>query len=120
MIELIDLQSEKAVGLRMDGKIEKEDMDTIIKATEGKFGNNKKLSFYVEVDSFDGISFEALLKDLKFGLPNIGRFAKKAVVSNIKWQETAALISNKIFPFIEVRHFSPEHKEEAKAWILAD
>jgi hypothetical protein len=60
---------------------------------------------------------EALLQDLKFAFPNLGKFNKEAVVSDKKWIETIAVISNRLFPNIEIRHFSFEQTAEAKKWV---
>ena len=81
MIELIDIPSPRAVGAKISGKIEKSDLDQIIAAIEKKLQKVDKLGIYVELESFGGISFDALAEDVKFGLANLNRFDKKAVVS---------------------------------------
>ncbi len=117
MIELIDIPSPRAVGAKISGKIEKSDLDQIIAAIEKKLQKVDKLGIYVELESFGGISFDALADDVKFGLANLNRFDKKAVVSAEEWVEKTAEFVDKIFSGIEIRHFSPEQKEEAKKWV---
>ena len=119
MIEWIETGSKKAVGIRISGKIERADMEKIIGGVKAKFAQNEKLGVYVELESFEGISFEALIQDLKFGLPNIRRFNKKAVVSQKEWLGKIAEISDRVFPGIEIRHFPFEQKEEAMEWVKA-
>ncbi|MFQ6028973.1 MAG: STAS/SEC14 domain-containing protein [Dehalococcoidia bacterium] len=117
MIELIDLHSPKGVGFKISGKIERPDLDRVIEAIEAKRGQDEKLGVYVELESFGGISLDALVEDIKFGLPKFSRFGKKAVVSGSDWLEKLAEVSDKLLPGIEVRHFSPEEKEEAQDWV---
>lgn len=117
MIELIDIKSPRAVGFRICGKIDKPDLDRVIEAVEDKLSRTEKMGVYVEVESFGGISFDALLDDIKFALPKLNRFDKKAVVSDEAWMANTAKYVNKIFSGIEIRHFTPEEKEEAKKWV---
>jgi hypothetical protein len=119
MIELIETGSTKAIGIRISGKIEKADMEKMIKQAEVKFAQNEKLGIYVELESFEGISFEALIQDLKFALPNIKRFHKKAVVSRREWLGKIAEISDRVLPGIEIRHFPLAQKEDAMEWVKA-
>ena len=60
MIELIETESPNAVGLKIRGKIEKSDIYAVIKAVEEKLEHSDKLGVYVELESFGGISLDAL------------------------------------------------------------
>ncbi len=117
MIELIDTNSPRAVALKICGKIEKSDIDAVINAVEKKLEHSEKLGVYVELESFGGISIDALVEDLMFGIPNVKHFDKKAVVSDKNWMEKLVEVGDKFFPSIEVRHFSPEEKEDAMDWV---
>jgi hypothetical protein len=89
-------------------------MSSIRAAIEKNLQKVDKLGFHVELESFGGISFDALADDVKFGLANLNRFYKKAVVSGEEWVEKTAEFADKIFSGIEIRHFSPEQRGEAK------
>jgi hypothetical protein len=117
MIELLDMGTPKAIGLVISGKIERPDIDKVYAQVNEKLALVDKLSVYVEVDQFKGISLDALIEDAKQGIPKIRRLDKKAVVSNAKWLEVFTKIGDKLFPSIEARHFAPEQREEAKAWV---
>lgn len=119
MIEMIETHSPKVVALKICGKIEKPDIEKMIKAAQEKLEHSEKLNVYVEVESFGGFSVDALVQDVKFGVPNIKHFEKKAVVSNQDWMQKLVDISDKFFSSVEVRHFSPEEKEEAMEWVKA-
>ncbi len=118
MIELIEIESSKAIGLRVSGKIEEEDIKLVIDAVNEKFKYEEKLAVYVELVEFGGISMKALIEDIKFAFPNLKKFTKKAVVSDKSWHETLTEISDKLFPFIELKHFGIEEKEKAKLWVM--
>jgi len=119
MIEMMDTGSERALGIRITGKIEREDMDKIVKAAEAGFKKFEKLTVYVEVVSFGGISLSALIEDLAFAIPNYGRFEKKAVVSDKEWLGKVANWSDKFVPGITVRHFTPDERDKALEWVRA-
>ncbi len=107
----------KVLGLRINGKIHEEDMDKMIAVCKEKMEREERIAVYVEVEEMGGISFNALVEDLKFALPNLKRFSKKAVVSDIKWHEPLIKVGDKLFPSIEVRHYNPDQKKEALEWV---
>lgn len=117
MLTFIEMDADNVVGFRIDEKITGESFDEVATRMEKKMETHPKVRLYVEVESFEGFSFEALMKDLKFGLSNWGRFEKEAVVTEKKWMEKLADISDKIVNSIEVKAFPFEEKEQAKKWI---
>jgi hypothetical protein len=117
MIELIDTQSPRAIGIKIAGKIERPDVDKLRKAIDEKLEHTGKLGAYVELESFGGISLDALVEDLKLFIPYLNKFDKKAVVSDEEWVGNIAEIAGKLVPGIEVRHFTPDQKEEAMEWV---
>ena len=119
MIEMLDLQSDKAVGLVISGKIQRADIDKVYAQVNDKLSRVNKLSVYVEVDELGGISLDALIEDVKQGIPKIRKLEKKAVVSSAKWLEVFTKLGDKLFPSFEAKHFTPEQKEEAEAWVIA-
>jgi hypothetical protein len=117
MIELLDMGTPKAIGMRISGKIEKPDIDRVYAQAEEKLAQVDKFSVYVELESFRGIAFDALIEDAKKGIPMIGRLRKKAVVSDAKWLQVFTKVGDKLFPSIEARHFFPDQREQALAWV---
>ena len=117
MIEIMEMTAPHAIGLKIMGKIEKEDIDRVFTLVDQKLSQVDRLAVYVEVEKMSGISMEALIEDIKKALPNFKRYSKKAVVSSSKWHKLFSEIGDKLFPSIEVRHFEPEQKDEALAWV---
>jgi hypothetical protein len=122
VLEFVPFDSERVIGLRVSGKLTKDDIQQVVDASELKFaamGPGARLRVYVEVESFGGLSFEALLKDLKFGLAHLGAIERKAVVSDIVWMGRFAAIADPLFPSVHVKHFKIGDREAARAWVLA-
>ena len=119
MIELIPFDDPSVLGARISGKIDKNDMARLIaKATE-QFSHEDRVRVYVEVESFTGISLEALFEDLAFGFRNFRRFERKAVVSDSAWYTKVTPIFDKLFKNVQLRHFTPDQTAEAKAWVVS-
>ena len=64
MVQIIDFKNEKVIGMSIDRKIEADDIEIIASLCEEKFHKSDKLSIYVEMESFEGISIEAFLRTL--------------------------------------------------------
>lgn len=116
-MHFIPMEADYVIGVRISGKIERQDMDAMIEAMKKMFEKHERINIYVEVESFGWISVPALVDDLKFALPNFRKFAKKAVVSKMKWMGKWTAVADHLFPSIEVKHFLPEQKEAALKWI---
>ena len=117
MVKIINFKNEKVIGMSIDGKIEADDIEMIASLCEEKFDKSDKLSIYVEMESFDGISIEAFFKDLKFAIKNFSKFDKKAVVTDKSWMQKLGNFSDKLFGSIEIKVFPFEEIDEAKDWV---
>lgn len=117
MIKLLEMSSDRVVGVKIDGKIEKADIEAIEQAFATKFAQFDRASIYVEVANLGGITLDALIEDLKFGVSKFQRFEKKAVVSEHQWLDSLAAVGDKLFPSLAVKHFTFEEKAAAIAWV---
>ncbi|MDY7023374.1 MAG: STAS/SEC14 domain-containing protein [Cyanobacteriota bacterium] len=117
MLELIPTESDRVIGLHLKGKIETTDLERVIQQIEDKLKLHQKLRIYAEIESIEGMSPEALWKDLKFSVKHFRDFEKEAVVSDKKWVEKWTAFSNKLLSSVEVKHFSFDEKEQALEWV---
>lgn len=117
MIELLPMDRENVVGYRVSGRVDRADLKPVVSELERLFKFHDRLRVYAEVESFDGITLPALIEDLRFGLRHLRRFEREAIVSDKQWLARLADIGDKLFPSMEVRHFSWDDKIEALAWI---
>jgi len=95
MMELIELQEDHIVGLRIDGKVDNETFDRVLAEIEDRLTRHDKIRLYVELVSLGGIGLEALFKDMKFGLGNWRRFEREAVVSDRSWVHKIASVADR-------------------------
>lgn len=122
MLEILHLDDPRVIGMRIGGKVSDDDMKRMIDAAELKLtalGEGGRLRVYVEVESLGGIELDALIKDLRFALSHFRDFERKAVVSDKAWMRRMAKIFDPLFPNIELRHFSTEQRDDARAWVCA-
>ncbi|MEB3280083.1 MAG: STAS/SEC14 domain-containing protein [Lyngbya sp.] len=117
MLELIPTGSDRVIGLHIKGKIETADFDKVIQEIEEKLKLHPKLRIYAEIESLEGMSPEALWKDLKFTFQHLGDFEREAVVSDKRWLEKWSNFSNKLLSSIEVKHFHFDQKQQALDWV---
>ena len=119
MINMVPMPVDNVIGLRISGKMQKADIDKAAKAIEEKMTVHGKVNIYIEIASFEGISLEALVTDIKFSFPHLLDFEKQAVVSDKHWIEHIVAIGHQLFPSIAIRHFTFDQQNEALKWVLS-
>ncbi len=117
MIEIIPFEEGNIIGFRLNGRIEDEEFDEITEKIEEMLEEHNKLRVYAEIEKIGGMSVNTFMKDIHFKLKHWRDFEKEAVVSDKGWLESWVGIADKLFPHIEVKHFSTDEKEEAKEWL---
>jgi hypothetical protein len=118
MIQLMQMPLANVIGIKISGKMEKTDIEQVAKVIEDKLIVHDKVNIS-EIESFNGISFEALVADIKFALPHLRDFDQQAIVSEKRWIERLVAIGDKLFPSVEARHFSFDQKDAALRWVQA-
>lgn len=116
-IKLIPHQPDRIVGFKINGRIEAEDIERVVKSIENRLEQGEKLRIYAEIDNWSGMSLEAFIQDLKFSLQHFNDFEKEAIVSDSRWLESLAALGNTLFSSIEVKHFIFAERERALKWI---
>ena len=116
-IELIPMERDNAFGLRVQGKITRDDIVPVIELMEEKLAGHDKLRLYAEVTAFQGISLEALVRDILFSVKNARRFERMALVSDTGWLKKIADVEARLLPGIDVQTFSLEQADQARDWV---
>ncbi|MBE9048432.1 STAS/SEC14 domain-containing protein [Pleurocapsales cyanobacterium LEGE 10410] len=116
-VQLIPHKPDDIIGLDIDGWIDAEDIDRIAEIIEKRLKQEDKLKIYAEVKNWSGMSLGAFIKDLRFSLQHLNDFEKEAIVSDRKWLEGLAALSNTLFSSIEVKHFTFEERDKALKWV---
>lgn len=114
MIEMLNIGIEKTVAYRVSGKVTEEDMVTVFTAIKDKIETEGDIYLYQEIESLNGVGFDAIIEKLKF-LADIGisHFKKIAIVTDRKWMQKVIRVEDSIFSSIEMRAFSFEEREKA-------
>ena len=105
------------VGLKVVGKIEKQDLKELEPAIDAKLETYPKIGIYVEMDKFYGISLAALVEDMKYAFPKWRRFAKKAVVTDKKWVKELYKVAKDWTGGIKVKQFDSDEQQKARKWV---
>jgi len=122
MIHMLEMHSPNVLGIRVSGRIEKGDVDTVMPLMKEKIASSEKINLYVELESFTGMSMAAVMEKFRHAVLSISHIRKEAVVTDISWMSAVLDVTEKlypIFPGIEVRHFPTEKREEALSWIAS-
>lgn len=119
MIDFLEMEADHVVAVRVDGKVLSNDIDRAMHAIEEKLTTHQRVSFVVEINELSGVTPEAILKDLRYGLEqikNLRRFHRTAVITDIKWIRAAAGVEDLIIPKVEVKAFSQADRDVAITW----
>ncbi|MEO0927669.1 MAG: STAS/SEC14 domain-containing protein [Cyanobacteria bacterium J06643_13] len=103
-VKLMTHKPDHIIGLEIDGWIDAEDIDRIVKIVKPRIDTGEKLRIYAEVNNWSGMSLRAFVKDLRFSLQHAKDFEKEAIVSDKRWLEGLAALGNTLFSGIEVKH----------------
>lgn len=120
MLELIPSEEPHVVALRASGRVDAEDLQQAIDAIEQAKQAHPRVSLYAEINDMRWMTFTALLRDLGYGLTQIGELShyhRIAVVTDRPWLRPLAELENRLFHPLEVRVFPARERAGALAWI---
>lgn len=119
MITSLDI-AHNVVGYRVDGKVEKDDVDRVFQDLDRRLEEKGRIRVYAEVDSFSGMSLDALWHDLRGGIKRWGEISKidkAALVTDVEWLRKVAVVEDKVLAGVHVRVFSKEDQPQARLWV---
>ena len=120
MLELIDSEDD-VIAVRVSRKITGEDLDAIMNRLDGAMAAHEKVHVFVETQSIDGIELSGLPSYVARAMPLFGkldRFGRVAVVADQAWVRAGSRIESAMLPAISYRVFTPDHRDEAFAWVV--
>lgn len=125
MIEILDLKSEDLFGYRVDGKVEKADMEMVFDEIERKTADGQRLKVYAEIRnmSIGDLTQEAMKEEVRrlFKHPRmLVDFNKAVVVTDIGWIRKAFDIECALIPTLTGKSFSVDEAAAALEWLQAD
>lgn len=117
MLEVIDVPSDNVIGLQLDGKINKKDIEKARVPIQSALQYSPTVNIYVEIDNLDGLSLGAIYEDLKLALPRIHRFRKEAIVTDQTSLKKWVKLGNRFWWRGEARYFTHAEKKQALDWV---
>ncbi|SDK83120.1 SpoIIAA-like [Modicisalibacter muralis] len=120
MLELIAAPAAHVVAMRASGRVNATELQRAIDAIEHAKQAHAKVSLYAEVDAMRWLTATALLRDLGYGLTQLGQlshFHRAAVVTDRHWIRPIATLENQLFRPFEVRVFTNAEKQSAMEWV---
>ena len=119
MLTHIPFGNSKVLGFRIEGKITGEMLEQMLAVVEAKLQEHPRARIYVEMPAFEGMSVEALYKDLKYGISHWNRFEREAVVTDQRRLEVMVGLADRLIPGVEVKVFPTSEADSARDWIQA-
>jgi hypothetical protein len=119
MLEIKHLADDQ-IELVVTGKTEKEDVDAAIKALEAAQPESGKLHLIMDLSGFSGMTMEALMSDLRYGITHLNsldRYGRAAVITDADWMEALVWIEDKVLRRIDIACFEPDERDQALAFI---
>ncbi|MCG7600856.1 STAS/SEC14 domain-containing protein [Halomonas sp. McH1-25] len=120
MLELIVVPSPHVVAFRAAGRVTADELQVVIDAIEDAKRQHPKVSLYAEIDAMRWMTATALIRDIGYGLTQIGQlehFHRVAITSNRLWVRPIAMLENQLFHPVKIRVFSNREKQDAMTWI---
>ena len=119
MIELIEGLPAPVVGLRVSGRVTREDYERVLlPAVESMRASHDKIRLlYGLDDDLDGYSAGAIWEDAKLGVCSHLAWERIAVVTDVEWvRHLMAAFGWMIHG--EIRVFARDAEDGARAWIM--
>ncbi len=119
MLDLMPHSAEHVVAIKVGGVVTGPELQRAIDAIEVAKRDHPVISLVVEIDNLRFMTLTALLKDVGYGLTQLGdldRYHRAAVVTDQAWIELFADLEERLFKAVEIRTFASHEHAAAMAW----
>ncbi|MDP0498598.1 MAG: STAS/SEC14 domain-containing protein [Verrucomicrobiota bacterium JB022] len=106
------------VALRLSGKLDAADYDSIKALLESRIAEQGKVRLYWEMVDFDGWTPQGLWADARLDVKHANHFSKIAIVGTSDWEKWTTKLM-KPFTSAEVKFFPLDQSTQALAWAKA-
>ena len=115
MIETIQTDFPKTIGVKLSGKLHDKDYKSFMPTFETLVAEGNKRLF-VQCEDFHGWDLHAAWDDFRFALKHYSDFDRIAMVGERGWQKWMVPVC-KPFTKAKVRYFGISQVDDARAWI---
>lgn len=122
MLEILDSPAD-VLAIKISQKITGAALDEIMDRLDAAMAGHDKVHVFVETRELNSIELSSLPSYMARALPLFGklsRFGRVAVVADQAWVRAGTRIESAMLPFISYRIFTPEHRDEALAWVKGE
>ena len=116
MIETIDTDSPRVVGLKLGGTLHDEDFRQFVPIMEKLLTAEGKVRLFVQFEDFHGWDLHAAWDDLKFNLKHYADFERIAMVGDRKWERWMTSFCSP-FTKAEMKYFDHSEVDAARKWL---
>ncbi|MBF7054160.1 STAS/SEC14 domain-containing protein [Halomonas sp. KAO] len=119
MLDLITHSAGHVVAMKAGGVVTASELQRAIDAIEAAKQNHPLVSMVVEIDNLRWMTLGALLKDVGYGLTQLGdlkRYHRVAVVTDQAWLKHVAHLEERLFRALEIQTFAKRDHAAAMAW----
>ena len=116
MFKYLKEHSAHLIAVKVIGKLEKADYDSLIPEAEEKISRYGKVNVYWEMEDFEGWSPSGLWPEIKFDIKHLNDINKVAIVGDMKWEEWITNLA-KPFTSAEIKFFELSQREQAMMWV---
>ena len=108
--------SKNVVGILIDSDVNAQLIEEVQEVINDRLQENETINLLIEIRPENKISFNALIKDLKFKAEHAKKFKKIAVVTDLNWFQNVMEIKDLLME-AEVKSFEPKYRLKAMSWI---
>jgi len=119
MIEQLQTNSSKIIGLKLSGKLHDEDYKAFVPLLEACLAAGEKVCLFALFEDFHGWDIHAAWDDMQLAVKHYADFQRIALVGDRAWEKWMAMLC-KPFTQAEVRYFDAFKVEDAWAWLEED
>ncbi|BAU63470.1 hypothetical protein STA3757_08340 [Stanieria sp. NIES-3757] len=116
MLEYRQNQNSNLIGIKVDGKITKNDFTELVHKLEAAINNYGQIRILLEFIQMQGLEASAFWEDLRFSLTHFKDISRYAVVGEQTWLQAWTTLVKPFLP-CEIKYFKPNELEEAWHWL---
>lgn len=120
MLDLISHPADHVVAMKAGGVITAKELQRAIDAIEAAKRAHPRVSLLAEIDDLRVMTLPALMKDIGYGLTQLGdleHYHRAAVVTDQTWIKQIANLEERLFRVVEVRTFAKRDHAAAMTWV---
>ncbi|MDI5984774.1 STAS/SEC14 domain-containing protein [Halomonas sp. M4R5S39] len=119
MLEFISHPADHVVAMKAGGVVTARELQRAIDAIEAAKKAHPTISMVAEIDDLRWMTLTALMKDIGYGLTQLGdlqHYYRAAVITDREWVKHLAHLEERLFRALEIRTFPKRERSAAMAW----